>query len=235
MSEPVAYDSGKKKFDFDSNLYAHDKIKSALIDIQHGKCCFCESRITHIAYGDVEHFRPKKAWTTTSNRKYNYPGYYWLAYDWDNFFLACQLCNQRFKRNLFPLADESKRATNHNHNINDEEPLFIHPEKIDPELHITFEGAFIKPKNGSHNGEITIKSLDLERIELYENRNEIYAPIESLIKLYWLVPDTIPESVIPKIEVREKLRKILNPKHQYLNMIKSNFGKEIQKILGDAV
>jgi len=136
---------------------------------------------------------------------------------------------------LFPLVDESKRALNHTYNLEDEEALFIHPEKIDPELHITFEGAFIKPKNGSQKGEITIKSLDLERIELYENRNEIYAPIESLIKLYWLVPDTIPESVIQKATVREKLRKILNPKHQYLNMIKSNFAKDIQKILNDAV
>ncbi len=235
LSDSSNYNSGKKKFEFDSDLYAHDKIKAALIKIQHGKCCFCESRITHVAYGDVEHFRPKKVWTTLSNRKYNYPGYYWLAYDWNNLFLACQLCNQRFKRNLFPLVDESKRALNPTYDINDEEPLFIHPEKIDPELHITFDGAFITPKNGSLKGEVTIKSLDLERIELYENRNEIYALIDSLIKLYRLVPDTVPENVIKKSEVREKLKRMIAPQYQYLNMIKSNFGDDIQKIINESV
>lgn len=235
LSDTAAYNSGKKKFDFNSKLYAHPEIKSALSKTQHEKCCFCESRITHIAYGDVEHFRPKAAWTSASNQKYNYPGYYWLAYDWNSLFLACQLCNQRFKRNLFPLVDESKRALNHSYNLSDEEALFIHPENIDPELHITFDEAFIKVKNNSPKGEATIKALDLERIELYETRNEIYAPIESLIKLYWLVPDIIPESIVAKAEVREKLKKIIAPQHQYLNMIRANFGNEIQKILNDAV
>jgi len=235
LSEPIAYNSGKKKFEFDSDLYAHTNIKSALIHIQHGKCCFCESNITHIAYGDVEHFRPKKAWTTTSNRKYNYPGYYWLAYDWNNLFLACQMCNQRFKRNLFPLVDESKRALNHTYNLADEEPLFIHPESINPELHITFEGAFIKPKNASIKGETTIKRLNLERIELFERRLEIYEAIKLLIRAYYSIPHKIPEDALKKSEIKAYLKKKLNTEQEYLNMIKSNFGNEIQKILNDAV
>ncbi len=233
LSNPAAYKTGKKKFS--SDIYAHEDIKPALIEIQNGKCCFCESRITHITYGDVEHFRPKKAWTTISNRKYNYPGYYWLAYDWDNLFLSCQLCNQRYKRNMFPLVDESKRTFDHTCNLDDEEPLFVHPEKLAPEDHITFEGAFIKVKDGSLKGEATIKSLDLERIELYETRNEIYQLIEKLIKVYKLIPDIVPESVATKIEVRDELRKVLKPEYQYLNMIRANFGKEIQKILDDAI
>ena len=53
--------AGQVKLMFDSSLYGAPDVKQTLIEIQHGKCCFCESKITHIAYGDVEHFRPKKA------------------------------------------------------------------------------------------------------------------------------------------------------------------------------
>jgi hypothetical protein len=45
------------------------------------------------------------------------PGYFWLAYVWANLFLACQLCNQSFKKNLFPLADPAKRARSHLHDL----------------------------------------------------------------------------------------------------------------------
>ena len=46
-------------FEFDSSVYGHKTVKKALIEAQHGKCCFCEAKVVHISYGDVEHFRPK--------------------------------------------------------------------------------------------------------------------------------------------------------------------------------
>jgi hypothetical protein len=51
----VAYDSGMRTFDFDRGLYAHDSVKRALSRAQHGKCCFCESKVTHVAFGDAEY------------------------------------------------------------------------------------------------------------------------------------------------------------------------------------
>lgn len=56
------YDSGERDFsgkDFDSGIYENKEVKDSLIVIQDYKCCFCESKIGHIGYGDVEHFRPK--------------------------------------------------------------------------------------------------------------------------------------------------------------------------------
>jgi len=56
----------------------------------HGKCAYCEGKADHVAYGDVEHFRPKSV-------------YWWLAYCYDNFTFSCQLCNQQFKVANFPI------------------------------------------------------------------------------------------------------------------------------------
>ena len=47
---------------------------------------------------------------TADEKEMKVPGYFWLAYAWQNLFLACQLCNQRFKKNLFPLENPDERA-----------------------------------------------------------------------------------------------------------------------------
>jgi uncharacterized protein (TIGR02646 family) len=55
-----------------------------------GKCGYCEAKTDAVAHGDVEHFRPKSQ-------------YWWLAYCYDNYVFACQLCNQSFKGDSFPV------------------------------------------------------------------------------------------------------------------------------------
>lgn len=55
----------------------------------------------------VEHFRPKGGWRQSPGQPIEQPGYYWLAYEWSNLFLACGPCNSRHKRNLFPLTDQA--------------------------------------------------------------------------------------------------------------------------------
>jgi uncharacterized protein (TIGR02646 family) len=54
-----------------------------------GKCGYCEGKADHVAHGDVEHFRPKSV-------------YWWLAYCYDNYVYACQICNQTYKGTNFP-------------------------------------------------------------------------------------------------------------------------------------
>jgi hypothetical protein len=55
-----------------------------------GKCAYCESPTDTVAHGDVEHFRPKSK-------------YWWLAYCYDNYVYACQICNQVHKGDEFPV------------------------------------------------------------------------------------------------------------------------------------
>jgi hypothetical protein len=97
-ADAEAYMNGSAKFGFNAGLYRSRSVKIALQKAQHDKCAICESEVTHIAYGDVEHFRPKAAYRQSASGPLVRPGYYWLAYDWSNLLFCCQLCNQRFKR-----------------------------------------------------------------------------------------------------------------------------------------
>lgn len=96
-----AFESGERTFSFDNSLYGAKSVKNALIKAQHGKCAFCESKIRHVDHGDVEHYRPKGGFRQSSNEPLEQPGYFWLAYVWENLFLACALCNQSFKGTCF--------------------------------------------------------------------------------------------------------------------------------------
>jgi uncharacterized protein (TIGR02646 family) len=164
---PQDYQSGKKQFSFSSNIYGHSSIKQALIQAQHKKCCFCERLIGDD--GDVEHFRPKSAYKQKGQRLER-PGYYWLAYDWDNLYLSCGPCNQRQKKNLFPLAYPVTRAQLNNNDIILEDPLFVNPGEEDPSQHISFRGEVPYPIPGSTKGQPTITALKLDRDILNDAR-----------------------------------------------------------------
>lgn len=162
--------AGTTPFKFSSKLYGHHTVRDALKAAQRGKCAFCECRIDATNYGDVEHYRPKAAYRQNRGDPLTRPGYYWLAYEWDNLFLSCQLCNQEFKENLFPLAPNGVRATSHTKSLAAEQPLLLHPEHDDPEQHLTFVNEHIMPRNGSSRGAATIEVLGLDRDAMNEER-----------------------------------------------------------------
>src|SRR5688572_16918774 len=60
--------------------YKHPENKVVLINASHGKCMYCESRVDHISYGDIEHIRPKSR-------------YLQLEFDWSNLGYVCSKCN----------------------------------------------------------------------------------------------------------------------------------------------
>ena len=169
------YDAGKRRFSFDTAIYGNEAVKNALIEAQHGKCCFCERKTGKD--GDVEHFRPKAGCRQIPNGPLLRPGYYWLAYDWDNLLLSCSACNQRHKRNLFPLATPDQRANFHAEDITQETPLFLHPALQDPEQHIGFRKEIPFAINGSPTGKATIEALSLDRELLNEVRRDRLAEL----------------------------------------------------------
>jgi 5-methylcytosine-specific restriction endonuclease McrA len=71
---------GEDPSDYLQSRYRHEEIKDALVGETHGKCAYCESKVMHIAYGDVEHIIPK-----STDRS--------LTFAWDNLTLACDRCN----------------------------------------------------------------------------------------------------------------------------------------------
>ncbi|MGL4551126.1 MAG: hypothetical protein ACRC33_08060 [Gemmataceae bacterium] len=138
--------------------------------MQHGKCAFCESNVDHIAYGDVEHYRPKAGYVQRPGGPLKRPGYFWLAYEWENLLFSCQLCNQRFKQNHFPLRNNRRRIRSHRSSVASEEPIFIDPAAEDPERHISFRDEVAHPVNGRARGRATIDALGLNRDRLREYR-----------------------------------------------------------------
>src|SRR3954454_1457494 len=76
----------------DRNIYAHEEVRKALEELFHRKCAYCEISTARVDW-EVEHYRPKGR---VAERQ-GHPGYYWLAYDWDNLFPSCTFCNQHRK------------------------------------------------------------------------------------------------------------------------------------------
>ena len=63
-----------------SKDYKNAENKKVLLSASNNKCMYCESYVTHISYGDVEHIRPKS----------RYPD---LEFTWGNLGIVCSICN----------------------------------------------------------------------------------------------------------------------------------------------
>ncbi len=221
------YENGTKKFKFDSGIYGHKTVKETLIKAQHGKCFLCEADFTANAYGDVEHFRPKGGtFQTADEKKMKVPGYYWLAYDWKNLFFSCQICNQRHKKNFFPLEKPEDRAVSHDSDLSKEKPLLINPETEKPEDFISFRGEVPFAIDGNINGETTIEISGIGRTKLNEKRLEFLTVLKSLYEIANLKPP-IPESFRASklLELHQKDFK------QYSSAVRANVKDGFQYIL----
>lgn len=213
----AAFESGRQKFEFKNAIYGHESVKTALIEAQHEKCCFCESKVTHIAYGDIEHFRPKGGWRRTKSSKLTRPGYFWLAYDWSNLLFCCQICNQREKRNHFPIEDEQQRCTHPNKDVSLEKPLFINPRFEDPETHIAFRGEVPFPVNNSKKGKATIDGLGLKRKPLQSRRTDI---LSALKYVHYVATGVVSASIELQEEAKAKLKLFAEPSAEYSSAVK---------------
>lgn len=75
--------------EFKEGLYGDPEVRACLLELFHYKCAYCESRIEKC---EVEHYRPKGRVDGSAH-----PGYYWLAYEWENLYPSCESCNKTFK------------------------------------------------------------------------------------------------------------------------------------------
>ena len=167
-----------------------------------GKCAFCEETIRSNQHGDIEHFRPKAGVTdendvtvSISGTNVPHPGYYWLAYDWQNLVPSCQLCNQPSmartngkrigKWNRFPIKDENSRAVAPGQEAG-EQPLLINPTQEDPAAHIGVdETGVMYARDDSPRGTMCIDIFGLnERSDLVNRRRQTYQDVRNLYLVY---------------------------------------------------
>lgn len=195
------------KFQEDSSIWSD--VKTVFMDLQHDKCVFCErvlgGKLTGKSEHDVEHFRPKGRvmnWPYPKRKpKLTYAfatgvpndtGYYWLAYDVENYACACKGCNSDRKRDYFPILGHRGVATADIAALNAlESPLLLFPHGSlgdNPELFITFEGVIAKPVNaaGLRNlrAQVTIDFFSLnDREELLADRARVIRELFKTIRL----------------------------------------------------
>jgi len=91
------------------------------------RCFICGKELNDTGSAQVEHYRPKDI-------------YWWLAYDYDNYYLCCGDCN-KLKSTKFPLKTGSPKA-DYQTDISVESPLLINPMKENPFEY--FKVAFIR-------------------------------------------------------------------------------------------
>jgi len=178
--------------------------KAALSAAQHGKCGFCEGRAIGQGFGEVEHFAPKgeiqalgddeKTWGVElphlSNVKgrtttpVSATGYWWLAYKWDNYLLACSICNGQWKRSIFPIKERRAAPPA----LGDQETHYLlNPfHGADPKDHLEFGPlgevkAKTTPAGISTYGWETIRTLGLDRPSLREQRRPVASKIHKKI------------------------------------------------------
>jgi hypothetical protein len=169
-----------KSTDFPNHWGKH---KHVFILPQHdGKCAYCEVSVIAGMPGDVEHFRPKSFCQplskATSNDDYagkpprrragsKSEGYWWLAYDWSNYLLACNRCNSLWKKNQFPITGVMASGRLH---LKAEGPLLINPYDTDPEPHFSFDALTGQIRGLTARGTATIDVCGLDRKSLEVQR-----------------------------------------------------------------
>lgn len=135
--------------------YNQGDVKSALETECHKKCMYCESKIAHVTFAHIEHYKPKK--------KSMFPE---LTFEWTNLGIACPRCN---------LAKHDKFDT---------AVPFINPYVDDPKVFFRAEGAFVRPVPGDTRAELTEFEIELNRAELVERRQDRLKDLRRLIACY---------------------------------------------------
>lgn len=169
--ETVAnYGSPQRSSDF--TAFCEAEVSDALRKLFSNKCAYCETPIGKETHGGVVQHRPFESVLEAPN----HPGYWWLANDWNNLFLACHTCSKAAagtgghsgKGNRFPLADGSPRAGDPGEEA-EEIPLLIDPTAIEPAEELVFmdDGSVVGLRD---IGNATIEVFNLNRPSLVEAR-----------------------------------------------------------------
>lgn len=166
--------ANKKTGEYDWRDTVWKYLKVYLFSLTNGKCAFCETDTLTVSPGDVEHYRPKAAVEGDAEHK----GYYWLAYDINNYLPSCGNCNSSGKLNKFPVS--GVRAYGPNDDLTAENPDLLNPfdaHDDTPKQHLEFVVESVAKPLGTvgwttHRGKQTIEILKLNREALVTRRSK---------------------------------------------------------------
>lgn len=159
------------------------------------KCWYCEAEEIRSDM-PVDHFRPKNK--VEDDKQHD--GYWWLAFDWQNYRCACTFCNSRRvfddteggKACRFPLENPDERAFTpaDQNKLNNERPYFLDPFNPDDEKLLWFDNDGLP---------LAKSSATVEQQTKVQNSIEIFHLHESRI---------VRARNIVRLEVERQVRKI---------------------------
>lgn len=139
----------KKRADLiDKNSDVWKAVKYELSKLFNYKCWYTESpqQGTDV---DVDHFRPKKRVAELKDEAKQHPGYWWLAFNLENYRYSCIVANRKRrdvetgktggKADCFPVLNETKRAWTPDCDCDEEQPILLDPCKPADVALITFK------------------------------------------------------------------------------------------------
>lgn len=185
----------------------------------YGKCWYCESNELR-SDNPIDHFRPKGRVAECTD----HPGYWWLAFDWENYRFACTYCNSRRvdvetsggKQDHFPVfTPPDWNKTQEDHNV--EKPKLLDPTDEDDYKLLTF----------NQNGEACPNCSD--------ESSEEYQKAKESVEKFHLNHEPIRKS---RKAIRQRIRQIVADTNTLLEQgidmksaqIKSN-NKELIKLI----
>jgi len=184
----------QERLNFDTSLLK--EVKVDLLNMCNNKCAYCESRVGVVSFGDVENFRPKAGARGFNSDEYAPMHYWWLAYEWDNLLISCQICNQKYKRDFFPVEDEKRRAKVgvKGNDLITEGALLIDPCLDNPAEHIEFdENGYVREL--TKKGKVTIEILGLNRTDLAERRKTTSLELKQRLEMLKIISDSSSEFI----------------------------------------
>lgn len=210
----------QRRHKFESRIYKNKEVQLTLSKLFNDKCAYCESKLGPANRGEIDQFRPK-AGSYDIKTQLSLDHYWWLAYDWRNFYLVCQVCNAN-KGSKFPLNNQRVKVprgdlAKHNapwfwQELSHEQPLLLDPcsERIVLGDHLVFDKRGVVGAR-TREGRITIQTLKLNRDRLVHERKNA---IEETIHQLELVAAAYAESRVDKF--RNQVKLLLSPAKTYL-------------------
>lgn len=157
------------------------------------KCWYCEAEEIR-SDTPIDHFRPKNK--VEDDKQHD--GYWWLAFDWQNYRCACTFCNSRRvfdeteggKACCFPLENPEERAYAPGDQIKlrNERPCFLDPFNPDDEKLLWFDNDGLPmPKPSATTEEQKKVANSIEIFHLHEARitrarNKVRLEVETQIR-----------------------------------------------------
>lgn len=201
---------------------------------EYAKCHWCERRLRWKGELNVEHYRPKGGvtrWDGNPPLISDEPpkqipvstGYWWLAFTWDNYSLACYSCNTAFKRNLFPMVEP--RLPFQEGVEGQEKPLLIDPAssfQVRDHFHWYDDGIM---DGVSDEGRATIITCGLNRNDLLDLRAKVARKTLREVRAFQVASEMGRKDDLRA--ARDELARLGDRQSEFTSMVRSLFEKYI--------